>query len=1184
MRHHALALAIATALATSGARAQAPSLAFLDVPPRPRPAARAPGAEAARGLDELEGELTRFGDRVRDYRTTVDELLSRRARERRRAVQARYDAAVARERAEEGRTRAEAIARLEEFVRRHPQEPRHTPSALLRLADLYVERAYEAPGETLELSDAIAASRRLVDGFPASLHRERGAYLLGWALGESGRGREAIAVWRHLVCEDQFPSPQPAPEPEEEAPHPALSSPDAPRPEPDPYAACRPSTSPLAAEVWLRIGEQHFDAAELAAAIGAYRRVTEHPEDRLFAFGLYKLAWSEYRASRYADAIEHFAQVVQRSDDELRRTGHAGSDLREEALQYVALTLAHDDWDEDGRPDHAAGGSHPLERLEDGSLWPRDRPWSPEVYRRVGEVLFEQAHPDEAIVAWRLRLSGYPPGCDTPAIYLAIVRATRQLGDEDAALATLSELAREVAEDERWRAEACPGQARRAVSLARAALTSAARIRHRRAQRLRERAVVDGDARLAAEARAEYGRAIDDYRRFLASHPRDEEAYAIAYDLADALFWSERFDEAALAYAEVRDSPLDGRRFAEAARRVAESLARSAERAGVILPATDAPTPTAVPEALQAVARAREIYVRWVSPGEDLEHVRDAFAFNNALLVQRYGFAEEARRRFGAVFRARCRGPRASSVGLDAFRALLEDAAAREDAARVEALGAELRQRRCTFAPDGPPVLDRGDCDECIARRLPVLEAAAELRRLSDAARAIADLPDAAARAARATSIAARLVAFVDRHPGHEEAPQALQLAARLLDQEAARHDVARRVYQRIVDQVAPDGDPAHEDVVAEAHFALARAASRAFDYERALASYATIAESARFARSTEPSMVQRRRDALVNAALLTTRLGRHADAARAWTRAAEVLPAGQAREARLRAAEATLEAGDAATASRLLDEWLRAGPATVHAHALRARAAEARGDERRRLESYASALAAYRAAPERADLATATRAALAIADARRAAAGDGSVAPGRQRSAEAFVAELGRQIVAESARLRPVLDAYGEVVSLGDATGRVVALHRQGRVYEGMVRTVLAVRFELPTDVARALRRAPAARREEVREQLQDTLRSQLDERARPVECLAIERYVLAARLARRASLPIPEAAAARARLAAYGEERVRECADAAHARDPTFAPYTPGELDPVRAGRHSAPPADVGPGRLEE
>ena len=38
---------------------------------------------------------------------------------------------------------------------------------------------------------------------------------------------------------------------------------------------------------------------------------------------------------------------------------------------------------------------------------------------------FEQGHPDEAILAWRLRLSRYPPGCDTPDVILQVARAQR---------------------------------------------------------------------------------------------------------------------------------------------------------------------------------------------------------------------------------------------------------------------------------------------------------------------------------------------------------------------------------------------------------------------------------------------------------------------------------------------------------------------------------------------------------------------------------------------------------------------------------------------------------------------------------------------------------------------------------------------------------------------------------------
>ncbi|HBQ18793.1 MAG TPA: hypothetical protein DEF51_49265, partial [Myxococcales bacterium] len=85
-----LCLASVTAVTVSGAggaAAQEPrEPSFLDVPDRPLDARPTPSAESAAGLAELEGELTRFGDRLRAYRRDVDALAERRARAERRSV------------------------------------------------------------------------------------------------------------------------------------------------------------------------------------------------------------------------------------------------------------------------------------------------------------------------------------------------------------------------------------------------------------------------------------------------------------------------------------------------------------------------------------------------------------------------------------------------------------------------------------------------------------------------------------------------------------------------------------------------------------------------------------------------------------------------------------------------------------------------------------------------------------------------------------------------------------------------------------------------------------------------------------------------------------------------------------------------------------------------------------------
>ena len=44
-----------------------------------------------------------------------------------------------------------------------------------------------------------------------------------------------------------------------------------------------------------------------------------------------------------------------------------------------------------------AGGAHTVylgKGHPDTALWPHDAPFAPAVYRRVGDVLFEMAHPD----------------------------------------------------------------------------------------------------------------------------------------------------------------------------------------------------------------------------------------------------------------------------------------------------------------------------------------------------------------------------------------------------------------------------------------------------------------------------------------------------------------------------------------------------------------------------------------------------------------------------------------------------------------------------------------------------------------------------------------------------------------------------------------------------------------------
>jgi hypothetical protein len=168
------------------------------------------------------------------------------------------------------------------------------------------------------------------------------------------------------------------------------------------------------------------------------------------------------------------------------------------------------------------------------------------------------------------------------------------------------------------------------------------------------------DGRLDATVEG-YASAIEGYRRVFTecvSPTASPDGYWLAYDLADALFWAEEYEDAVVAFTEVRDwswshgqSPRVGEYAARAARRVGESRQHLLDEAIVArheltLP-SPSPTPTTPPSLVAELILAREIYLARFP--DDPEHVRDAFLLGNAQLLERYGYWDEARARYAEI-------------------------------------------------------------------------------------------------------------------------------------------------------------------------------------------------------------------------------------------------------------------------------------------------------------------------------------------------------------------------------------------------------------------------------------------------------------------------------------------------------------------------------------------------------
>ncbi|QQR89247.1 MAG: tetratricopeptide repeat protein [Myxococcales bacterium] len=581
-----------------------------------------PTAAQVKALLEMEAEVERFSKTGTGYQQSVGEVLRRDYLRQRRDRDEAYAHRIKEEELREDKARDNAIVLFEKFIAKFPNDSRYTADAMFRLGELYYERsairfqaALDAATEEREkrlaenqptddildpekdFTDTIRLYQKLIQRFPEYKRIAGVYYLVGYCLNEEGKVDEARLAWLSLVCHNHYDYHRDLPVPDlsvddtkktEEEKHPALALDE---PDPlatvfeDPYGSCVPvvEESEFYTETWLRIGEYHFDydykEHALSRAISAYRKILAFPQDRVYNLALYKLAWSYYRASRYPESIRHFAMLVQWSDDEKKRTGRAGTELRSEAIQYLGIAFAYDDWNENQIPDPSEGQSTGLQRIQDPSLLPQDREWTPEVYFQLGFVYFDEAKYPQAIEAWQIALERFPNHHRAPEIQNQISLAYSQHNEMGKALDAKAVIGEKYQEgSDWWNANMeYPREQRLAEELAQDALIGAAVQHHQQAQSLRRRCVQDRMPELCREAQLEYSNAASAYKLYIEKNPNSPQAYELQYNLAEALYWSEQYEEAAVAYAAVRDSNLDDKHLSESARRVVESFKRIAD-------------------------------------------------------------------------------------------------------------------------------------------------------------------------------------------------------------------------------------------------------------------------------------------------------------------------------------------------------------------------------------------------------------------------------------------------------------------------------------------------------------------------------------------------------------------------------------------------------------------------------
>ena len=735
-----------------------------------------------------------------------------------------YEARIEALEEEERERRLDAIARFEAFLRKYPDQPTYTPDAMFRLAELYFERssdeflqesrayedellAWESGGRASEprppeprFDDTIALHRDLLGRFPNYRLADAARYLLGYAYGEMGQEQEALLAYQSLV--DNHPGSQFVP------------------------------------EVWTRIGEIYFDGntrGDLEQAVAAYENVLRYEDSPYYDKALYKIAWTHYRLDEFDEAVENFVALVRFADEQKAATGVTGSELRAEAIQYIAISLADELW---GGFDTARAKLAPVE----------DEAFAQELWKRYGEVLFEQTRYDQAVRVLSYTLDRYPNAPSNPEAQAKIVQAYEQLRDFDAATRAREALVARYGEGSGW-AEANAGNEEalaQAASLTERSLSTAALFRHEQAQRLR----AQGDT---ARSKSQYRAAASAYADYLERFPRSNRSYDFNFFLAETLYYSDDFDRAASQYAMVRDSTVDSKHLETAAlfavisheRRIENLEAKgeldelevmtAAQRSGRPVEPRD------LPPARKNLVEASDRFVELAPTSENVA----AIAYRAAEEYYKHDRFDEARGRFERIV---AEYPE-EQVAQFAANLIIESYLAVEDWERVDEWSGRLIQLAQGGGAGGP----RGELvdgleDVRLKAQFKIAERLNADDKFEEAANAYVEL--------------------VDANPESEVADKALFNAA-VAYEKVNRFDTASKVYRRIHE------DYPGSELAPRALFRVGINADKGFDFASAIDAYQTLVE--RYPKSED------RADALYNVAVVLENMQQYEKAAEAY-------------------------------------------------------------------------------------------------------------------------------------------------------------------------------------------------------------------------------------------------------------------------------------------------------------
>jgi len=810
-----------------------------------------------KGVLELEEAARKYLEIGDGYRQDVQSVFEREVNRRKRFVEWRYkrDSEQLEELLRE--RRSEAIRAFERFLARRPDHPKYSPEVMFRLAELYYEHAqdhyymavpeWEAqydlwekgkiadePEEPMkDYSRSIELYRLLVSRYPDYALLDAARYALAICYEESMETDRSLTALYGLI--ENHPDSRWVP------------------------------------EAWLRVGEYYFDIGQFDRSIEAYEHALVDKESRYYEMALYKLAWSYFQKYDYPTAIGMFKDLIAHIDRK-KGKGGLGAQLRSEAVEYLGVSLADDDWNGDGDTDIDATVARAMGYMSSG------QPYEREILEKYADTLYASHEVKKypmAVEAYRALIAMKPLDPGNAALKEKIIGVFDTTRDIEKMTAERQDMVMAFGPGSAWYEanKSRPEVIARVDRQVELALSQAGKFHHKRAQELKAMASNTGDEKFGVAALQEYKLAADVYADYLRRFPSTKEAYELAYYYAECLYFSFEFDRAIEIYRKVRDWPnknvyLESAAYnvidsieKEAAKMAAEGMIRRDDVPGEISDVEEVATPEVEGKVTIDPLPIPPLTMKWVKAvefylGKELVREKDPemparLSYRVANEYYKYRHLEEARKRFEIILGAYPKNLVASYAAvriINSYRLENDWESIQTWAVKIEELAVGKPEQRAALQEE-----------------VRVFQLGAQFK---EAERLFA--------AEDYLKAAEAFMTVVDKDPKMSFADKALQNAA-VAFQKEKHFDSAAQVYQRIV------SDYPESIFVEGALLQLAENARKFYDFGRAVNTYQAL--RSRFPGSEHNAY------SLHTSAILLEAEGRYEEAAGAYEEFSRTFP-----------------------------------------------------------------------------------------------------------------------------------------------------------------------------------------------------------------------------------------------------------------------------------------------------